>query len=55
MICSLSTLTTILIGNAVENGLNDNDSVQRNRQRLLHTRRQGPSDPTEQFVFEIVN
>jgi hypothetical protein len=35
MICSLSTLTTILIGNEVENGLNDNDSVQRNRQRLL--------------------
>jgi hypothetical protein len=33
----------------------DNDSVQRNRQRLLHTRRQGPNDPTEQFIFEMVN
>jgi hypothetical protein len=33
----------------------DNDSIQRSRQRLLHTRRQGSNDPTEQFVFEMVN
>jgi hypothetical protein len=33
----------------------DNDMIQRSRQRLLHTRRQGSNDPTEQFVYEMIN
>jgi hypothetical protein len=33
----------------------DNDSIQRSRQRLLHTRRQRSNDPTEQFIFEMIN
>lgn len=33
----------------------DNDMIQRSRQRLLHTRRQGSQDPTEQFIYEMIN
>jgi hypothetical protein len=33
----------------------DNDTVKRERCKILHTRRQTINDPSEQFIFEMVN